>query len=135
MALSQNEPAFDSPDDLAGDYWLDSPLDGAPWGVDDAGPSLPIVLLSAAFGVGVGVIVLYMAYIVLRWPLPASVFAAVLVLCIGLGVTGAGLTILTGSRAVLPNVTLGCGLVFATLLFFGLCVLAGAVGATLVLTR
>ena len=135
MALSQHLPASDSPDDLVGDYLLDSSLDGAAWDLDDAGPSLPIVLLSAALGVGAGVIVLYLTYIVSGWPLPVSVFVSVLVLCIGLGVAGAGLTILTGSRAVLPNVTLGCGLVFATILFFGLCVLVGAVGATLVLTR
>ena len=133
--MSHHLSASDSPDELAGDYLLDSPLDGATWDQDDPGPSLPIALLSAALGVGSGVIVLYLSYIVLRWPLPASVFATVLVLCLALGFTGVGLTTLSGSRAVLPNVTLSCGLVFATLLFFGLCVLVGAAGATLMLMR
>jgi hypothetical protein len=114
---------------------FDGPLTGADWDVNDAGPSLPIVLLSSALGVGAGIIALYVAYIVLGWSLPAGVFVAVLMLCVGVGAAGTGLTIVTGSRAVLPNITLGCGLVFATTLFFGLCVLAGAVGATIVLIR
>lgn len=103
--------------------------------MSDAGPSLPIVLLSSALGVGAGIIALYLTYIVLGWSLSAGVFVAVLTLCAGLGTTATGLTMVTGSRAVLPNVTLGCGLVLATTLFFGLCVLIGAVGATLVLMR
>ncbi len=133
--MSHHLSASDSPDELAGDYLLDSPLDGATGAQDDPGPSLPIALFSAALGVGSSVILLYLSYIALRWPLPASVFASVLVLCLALGFTGVGLTTLSGSRAVLPNVTLGCGLVFATLLFFGLCVLVGAAGATLMLMR
>lgn len=99
---------------------------------DDSGPSLPIILISAAAGIAGGVIGLYVTYTVLGWELPAGVFVAVLCASIGLGVTGAGLTALTGARAAVANIVMSCGLILISLVFLSLCMLVGALTATLV---
>ena len=51
----------------------------------------------------------------------------------GLGIAGAGLTSLTGSRAAMANITMSCGLIVISLIFLGLCMLVGALAATLLL--
>jgi hypothetical protein len=103
--------------------------------VDETRPSLPIILISAACGIAGGVVGLYVTRIGLRWELPPSVFVAVLGLSLGLGTAGAGLSLLTGSRAAIANIVFSCGLIGASLVFFALCSLAGALGATLLFLR
>lgn len=99
---------------------------------DDSGPSLPIILISAAAAIAGGVIGLYVTYTVMGWELPASVFVAVFCASVGLGVTGASLTALTGARAAVANIAMSCGLILISLVFLSLCMLVGAVTATLV---
>jgi len=98
---------------------------------DDSGPSLPIILISAAAGIAGGVIGLYVTYIALGWDLPTSVFVAVLCASAGLGVSGAGLTALTGTRSATANIVMSCGLILIALVFLSLCMISGAVVATL----
>lgn len=98
---------------------------------DDSGPSLPIILISAAAGIAGGVIGLYITYIVLGWELPAGVFVAVLCASAGLGVSGAGLTALTGARAATANIAMSCALILISVVFLSLCMLSGAIVATL----
>jgi hypothetical protein len=98
---------------------------------DDSGPSLPIILISAAAGIAGGVIGLYITYIVLGWELPAGVFVAVLCASAGLGVSGASLTALTGARAATANIAMSCALILISVVFLGLCMLSGAIVATL----
>ena len=101
--------------------------------LDDDQPSLIIILLSAACGVGASVIGLYLTYTVLQWDAPPSVFVAVLAMSLTLGIVGAGLSTLTGSRAAVKNIVFSCGLVLLAGIFLGLCTVAGAVAATLLL--
>jgi hypothetical protein len=101
--------------------------------LDEDQPSLLIILLSAACGVGAGVIGLYITYTVLGWEAPPSVFVAVVAMSVALGVVGAGLSIVTASRAALKNIVFSCGLVLLAALFLGLCMVAGAVAAALFL--
>jgi hypothetical protein len=101
--------------------------------LDDDQPSLIIILLSAACGVGASVIALYLTYTVLGWDAPLSVFVAVLAMSLTLGVVGAGLSIVTASRAAIKNIAFSCGLVIIAVIFLGLCMVAGAVAATLLL--
>lgn len=103
--------------------------------VDETRPSLAIILISAACGIAGGVVGLYVTRIGLRWEVPPSVFVAVLGLSLGLGASGAGLSALTGSRAAIANIVFSCGLIGASLVFFALCSLAGAIGATLLVLR
>ncbi len=107
--------------------------DDADLGFDNSGPSLPVILLSAAFGIAGGVIGLYATYTVLGWELPASVFVAVLGASAALGVSGAGLTALTGARAAVANIAMSCGLIVLSLFFLGLCMVVGALAATLLM--
>ena len=116
-----------SPDDLDNDF----PYDDRESGFDDSGPSLPIILISAAAGIAGGVIGLYITYIALGWELPASVFVAVLCASVGLGVSGASLTALTGTKAATANIAMSCALILASLVFLSLCMLSGAIVATL----
>ena len=96
-------------------------------------PRLIIILLSAACGVGAGVIGLYVTYTVLGWDVPPSVFVAVLALSLTLGVVGAGLSAVTSSRAAIKNIAFSCGLVLIAIIFLSMCMLAGAVAAALFL--
>jgi hypothetical protein len=98
-------------------------------------PSLPIILVSAALGLAGAVIGLYVTYIALGWELEPSVFAAVLCLSFGLGVTGAGLSAVTGTGATLQNIGFSCGLIAFSTVFLGGCMLVGALAATFVLMR
>ena len=105
-------------------------------GLEDerSAPSLPIILMSAAGGIAAGIIGLYIAYIVLDLSVQLSAAVATLSLCSVLGFSSAGLSTLSGSRAIGANIALSCGLILMTLIFFGFCTLAGAVTATLILT-
>jgi hypothetical protein len=103
--------------------------------VEETRPSLPIILISAACGIAAGVVGLYVTRMWLRWDVQPSVFVAVLGLSLGLGMSGAGLSALTGSRAAIANIVFSCGLIGASLVFFALCSLVGALGATLLLMR
>lgn len=103
--------------------------------VEETRPSLAIILISSACGIAGGVVGFYVTRMGLRWDLQPSVFVAVLGLSFGLGAAGAGLSALTGSRATIANIVFSCGLIGASLVFFALCSLVGALGATLLLLR
>lgn len=97
-------------------------------------PSLAIILLSAACGLAGGIFGLYIAYIVLDLSVQLSAAVATLCLSAALGITGAGLSALTRSRATTANIALSCGLILLATVLFGFCTLAGALAATLILT-
>lgn len=94
-------------------------------------PSLPIVLLSAAFGIAAGVITFYIAYTLALLRVEVSVALAVLALCIAVGATGALVSATTGSTAALPTIGLSCALIVITFIVLGLCMVMGAFAATL----
>lgn len=130
--LAQNFSARNSPqrpDDFA------SPDDDFDPEFEETRPSLPIILISAACGIAGGVVGLYVTYAALGSSIQVSVFVAVLGLSLGLGASGAGLSALTSSRAAVANIVFSCGLILASFLFLGLCMIVGALGATLLLTR
>lgn len=125
--MFQNSSARISPDEPSSDFLYDD----RELGFDNSGPSLPIILISAAFGIAAGVIGLYVTYTVLQWDLPLSTFLAVLCGSAALGISGAGLTVLTGTRAGFANIAMSCGLIVISLVCLGLCMLLGALAATL----
>lgn len=97
----------------------------------DSGPSLPIILLSAASALAGGIITLYITYRLFGVAIELSAGLATLGASIALGVTGAGLSIITGSRAAMSNIAFSCGLIVISGLFLGICTLMGAVMALL----
>jgi hypothetical protein len=99
----------------------------------EASPSLPIILFSAASGLAGGVIGLYVSYRMVRLPIELSAGLATLSMLIALGLSGAVLSAMTGARAAPANILFSCGLILVTLIFFGLCTVIGAIGATLLL--
>lgn len=107
---------------------LETSLDDGP----AAGASLPIILFSAACGVGVGVVALYIGYRLLLLSLPLSVGLATLCMLGALSVTAGILSAAVRSNALL-NVTLGCALVVISALFFAICSAVGALAAALML--
>ncbi len=116
----------------------DEGLDDLPVELDDHldarfGPSLPIILFSAACGVAGGVIGLYVSYMLLQLGIELSAGIATLALLFGLGISGAVLSALTGSRAAPVNILFSCGLILLALLMLALCVLLGALAGTLLL--
>lgn len=125
--MSRKISARVSPDDTGNDFLYEEIESD----FDDSGPSLPIILISAAAGIASGVIGLYITYIVLGWDLPVSVFVAVLCASAGLGVSGATLTALTETKAATANIAMSCGLILISLVFLSLCMLSGAIVATL----
>jgi hypothetical protein len=96
-------------------------------------PSLPIILFSAACGLGTGILAFYVFYRLLLLNLPLSTGIATLCLLAMLSGSAGGLSLATGSNPIL-NVAFGCGLILLTLVFFTFCSLIGALTATLVLT-
>lgn len=54
-------------------------------------------------------------------------------LCMGLIVSSVGLTTLSGSSAFVSNLAFGCGVIALSVMFFSLCMLSGALAATLIL--
>jgi hypothetical protein len=97
----------------------------------ESGPSLPIILLSAASAIASGVITLYVTYRLLALEIELSAGIATFFASVALGVTGAGLSVLTGSRAAMSNIAFSCGLIVISVLFLGICTLIGAVTALL----
>lgn len=95
-----------------------------------SGPSLPIILISGAVGVVCGIFGLYVAYQLLYLIAPVSAALGTLALFTGIGVSAALLGRLTESRATLLNMGMSCGLVFFAAIFFGFCLLIGAISAT-----
>ncbi|MEZ4733827.1 MAG: hypothetical protein R3E79_42570 [Caldilineaceae bacterium] len=96
---------------------------------DEPTPSLPIILISAASAIASGIIVLYVTYRLLALEVALSAGIATFCASIALGVTGAGLSLLTGSRAAASNIAFSCGLIIISVLFLGVCTLLGAVTA------
>ncbi len=101
---------------------------------DESRPSLPIILLSAASGIGAAIIALYVTYNSFGLGIEWSAGIATLCLSVALGGMGALLSAATGSRAAVGNIAFSCGLILITLLFFALCTLFGALAATFILT-
>lgn len=100
---------------------------------DRSTPSLPIVLFSAAVGIAGAVVGYFLAWELLGWRVEVSAAVAILLLCAGVGVSGALLSSVTGSRAALANIGFSCGVILLTLLFFGLCGVVGGLAATLLI--
>lgn len=96
-----------------------------------AGPSLPIILFSAAGGLGVGVIAFYVTYRSLLLELPLSAGITTLTVLAVLSMLSGGLSALIRSNALL-NTLFSCGLIVLMVLFFGFCSLLGALSAALI---
>ena len=94
-----------------------------------ASPSLPAILLTAAFAIACAAVSLYIAHWPLGYDLRASSVLAVWVLCVTFGPLGFVCSQWVGSPTIGRNIGLGCGLTLVTLLFFGLCGLMGALAA------
>ncbi len=93
------------------------------------GPSLPIILLSAASAIAGFITALYVAYQELAFSIEASAAIATFFASAVLGVTGAALSVITRTRSATSNIAFSCGLILLSVLFFGLCLLVGAVAA------
>lgn len=119
------QPDWDDPGWEPLDEWSPEPAD-----VEDPeesnAPSLPIILFSAAGGIAGGVIALFAATQWLELGLELSAALATLGLLFSLGISGAVLSALTGSRAAPVNILFSCGLILLALFFLALCLLAGA---------
>lgn len=135
--------AFDFDDapfaDLDGDLFALEMAELDDWGAsqsrpDVSGPSLPIILFSAASGIAAGIIGLYLAHFTLHLNIPISAGIGVLSMLGVLAGVAFTLTRLTESRAVAANIGMSCGLAVFTLLFFAICTIAGALTAALILT-
>lgn len=98
---------------------------------DLSGPSLPIVLLSAASAIGFGILSFYLAYEVFRLKVELSAGISTFCLLIVLGLMSTGLSSLIGSRTAMSNLGFSCGLILLMLLFFSLCMISGAFAAIL----
>ena len=94
-------------------------------------PSLPIILFSAAGGVAGGIISFFISYRWLQWGMEISAGIATLGLLFSLGISGAILSSLTGSRAAPVNILFSCGLLLLAIFFLALCLLVGAIVGTL----
>ena len=99
----------------------------------DVSPSLPIILLSAACGLGVGMLGFYLGYSILHLGVSWSAAIATFGLLGGVAVVAGVLTVASRSQALLSNIGFSCGLIVMSMLFLGLCTLVGAIVATLVL--
>lgn len=99
----------------------------------DAGPSLPIVLFSAASGLGSGILGFYVSYGLLQLTIQISFGIATLCLLIGVGGVGTLLSAAVGSRSTLANLGFSCGVIVLTLLFFSICLLSGAFVSAIIL--
>jgi len=95
-------------------------------------PSLPIILISATLGLSAAILGFYVCYHMLRLDIRISAGVAALCLSAALGMSGAGLSTLTGSRSAISNISFSCGLIMLTFAFFGACGLVGALVATFI---
>ena len=93
-------------------------------------PSLPIILFSAASGVSGGVIGFFISYRWLDWGIELSAGLATLGLLFSLGISGALLSAATQSRAAPVNILFSCGVILLAIFFLALCLLVGALVAT-----
>jgi hypothetical protein len=123
--------------DLSTPEQFDPPNDPLPLDADLSAepalaPSLPIILFSAAAGLGTGILAFYVVNRLLLMNLPLSAGAATLCALALLSASAGGLSILTHSNALI-NVAFGCGLIVLTVTFFAFCSLIGALAATLVI--
>ena len=132
--ISAYGPAYDAP-------YTDGLLEGGALYTDYAhlqpesneGPSLSIILISAACGMAGGVFGLYISYGVLGWRISLSAGLTTLGLLVGLGLSGAALTAATGERGAVVNMVFSCTLVALVVLFMTMCAVAGAAVATLLM--
>lgn len=99
----------------------------------DPTPSIPIILLSSAFGLVCGMIGLFLSYGVVGFGVEWSVAACMISTFVGLAVSSIGLSILSESSAYLGNLLFGCGLIVLSVLFFTLCTVAGALASAIIL--
>ncbi len=97
------------------------------------GPSLPIILLSAASAIAGFIVALYVTYRGLAFRIEASAAIATFFASVVLGATGAALSFITRTRAAASNIAFSCGLILLSLLFLGLCLLVGAAAALVLL--
>lgn len=97
------------------------------------GPSLPIILLSTASAIAGFITALYVAYRELAFGLEMSAAIATFFGSAVLGITGASLSAITRTRSATSNIAFSCGLIVLSILFFGLCLFIGAVGASLLM--
>ncbi len=97
-------------------------------------PSLPIILFSAAGGIAGGVVALFAATRWFHLGLELSAAVATLGMLFSLGISGAVLSAITGSRAAPVNILFSCGLILLTLLFLALCLLAGALAGVVMVS-
>ena len=93
------------------------------------GPSLPIILLSAASAIAGFITALYIAYRELAFGIEMSAAIATFFASAILGITGAALSAITRTRSAMSNIAFSCGLILLTIVFFGLCLFVGAIGA------
>ena len=98
-----------------------------------SGPSLPIILISAACGVAGGILGLYISYGMLGLGPAISAGLATVALLFCLGGSGAVLTAATGARGAAINMLFSCSLIALVLLFMAMCMVTGATLATLLL--
>ncbi|MFN2201294.1 MAG: hypothetical protein ACK2UO_08810 [Caldilineaceae bacterium] len=97
---------------------------------DGRAPSLPIVLISAACGITSGIIGLYISTNLFGLGIALSAAFTTLGLLLGLGVSGAALTAVTGERGAVVNIVFSCTLIALMVLFMTMCAVAGAALAT-----
>ena len=97
------------------------------------GPSLPIILLSAASAIAGFITALYISYKELAFGIEVSAGIATFTASMILGVTGATLSAITQTRAATSNIAFSCGLIVLSGLFLGLCLLVGALAALVLL--
>lgn len=95
-------------------------------------PSLPIILFSAACGIAGGVLALFVSFRWFELPVEFAAGFGTLGLLFALGISGAVLSAATGSRAAPVNILFSCGLILLGILFLALCLLVGALIATLI---
>lgn len=96
-----------------------------------SGPSLPIILISAASAVGLGILSFFISYELLRFRAEISTGIATLCLLTVVGLVSTVLSALVGSRATMSNLGFSCGLILLMVLFFSLCLISGAFAAML----
>lgn len=99
----------------------------------DSAPSAPIILLGAAAGLLCGMIGFYVSYQIIGIGIELTTAVALIALFIGLTVSSIGLSSLASSSALMSNLAFSCGLVVLSVLFFGLCIVSGALGATILM--
>lgn len=127
IALTQNLPSLPTQE-----FYSDLDLGSYDFEEDElSGPSLPIILISAASAVGLGILSFFISYELLRFRIELSAGIATLCLFIIVGALSSGLSALVGSRAAMSNLGFGCGLIMLMMLFFSLCLISGAFAAML----